>query len=118
MELVTVIVVILILGVILLPVLSMMRSRAERVQCMSNLRTLHAATEMFIQQNGSWPQIRITEDDSEATEQEYARNWITALTPFGVGAKSWICPTVQKLLHAPDYTQPQNIRIDYVACNF
>ena len=80
---------------------------------MANLRTLYSATELFIQQNGSWPQIDI--EDSESQE---ASAWIAALKPFGVSEKSWICPTIQNLMQNPDYTRPENIRVDYIATPF
>lgn len=118
LEICVAIVIVLILGILLLPAVGKMRARGERVQCMSNLRTLYASTEMFIQQNGSWPQIHVVDDDSDASEQQYARDWIAALKPFGVAQQSWICPTMQQLMHAPDLTKPENVRIDYVACNF
>ena len=117
-EVLTVVVIIGIMLVLLLPVLSYMRSRAQRVQCMSNLRSLYAATELFIQQNGSWPQIPVTDDDSEAADQTYAKNWIAALAPFGVTQKAWICPTIQGLMHNPDLSKPENVRVDYFACSF
>jgi prepilin-type N-terminal cleavage/methylation domain-containing protein len=36
------------------PLVSGMRARGQRVQCMANLRTLYTATELYIQNNGSW----------------------------------------------------------------
>jgi hypothetical protein len=84
---------------------------------MSNLKTLYAAAEMFVQQNGSWPQIRMT-DESDAAEQTYAQNWITALKPFGPTQSSWICPTIQVLMQNPDLTKPENVRVDYLATPF
>lgn len=116
LELLTVVVVIGILVVLLLPLWSKMRARAQRVQCTSNLRSLYVATETYIQQNGSWPQIVTAESDSD--EQDYARAWIAALKPFGVSEKSWICPTIQTLLGNPDYMKAENVRVDYFACPF
>ena len=95
-----------------------MRARAQRVQCTANLRSLYAAAEMYVQQNGSWPQISMATDDSDAADQIYARNWINALSPFGPAQKTWICPTIQTLMLNPDMSKPENVRIDYVASNF
>lgn len=105
-----------ILITLLLPILASMRARAQRVQCTANLHSLYVATESFIQQNGSWPQIAIS--DSDSAETEYAKAWIGALRPFGPTEKTWICPTIQGLLGDPDYTQPENARIDYVPMAF
>ena len=112
------IMVIAILAVLLFPVLGGMRARAQRVQCMANLSSLYAAAELFIQQNGSWPQIPMAADDSDASEQAYAKNWISALTPFGPTQKTWICPSIQSLLQNPDLSKPENIRLDYAVTTF
>lgn len=117
LELTIVLVVIGILAVLLLPVLGHMRARAQTVQCMSNLRALAAATELYIQQKGSWPQIAMG-DDSDAAEILFARNWIAALAPYGPTQKTWTCPTVQSLLGNPDLTKPENARIDYGMTTF
>jgi prepilin-type N-terminal cleavage/methylation domain-containing protein len=116
LELLVVIVVIAILATLLIPVISMMKSRAQRVQCMANLRSLYAATELYVQQNGSWPQIAMS--DSDSAEEDYAKAWIAALAPFGPTQKTWICPTVQQLLGNPDLSNPTNLRIDYTAMTF
>jgi prepilin-type N-terminal cleavage/methylation domain-containing protein len=117
LEIAVVLVIVGILVVILLPVVSTMRARAERVQCTANLKNLYAAADLCLQQNGSWPQISMA-DDSDASEQEYARNWINALSPFGPKQKTWICPTIQSLLHSPDLSKPENVRLDYVPMTF
>ena len=117
LELFIVIVIMAILATLLIPVFSHMRARGQRVQCMANLRNLYAAAELYVQQNGSWPQIP-TVDDSDAAEQLYAKNWINALSPFGPTQKTWVCPTIQSLLQNPDLAKPENVRVDYVATAF
>ena len=116
LELIIVLVIIGILSVFLLPVLSSMRARGQRAQCMANLRSLYTATELYIQQNGSWPQIGMS--DSDSAEDDYAKAWIAALAPFGPNQKTWICPTMQNLLGNPDLSVPANIRVDYAATTF
>jgi len=116
LELIIVFVIIAILSILLLPAISAMRARAQRVQCMANLRSLYAATELFIQQNGSWPQIAMS--DSDSAEDDYAKAWIAALAPFGPNQKTWICPTTQNLLGNPDLSDSSNVRVDYVATTF
>lgn len=112
LELLIVIGVIAILIGLTLPVVSGIQERARRVQCTANLKTLAVGANLYLQQNGSWPQIN--PDD----ETENAKLWIAALEPFSVPRKSWICPSNQQLLQNPDYTQPGNERIDYIATNF
>lgn len=116
LELVVVLVIIGLLITLSLPVISGVRARGQRAQCTANLRSLYVATESFIQQNGSWPQIRIS--DSDSGEEDYANAWIAALKPFGPTQKTWICPTIQQRLENPDYTRPGNARVDYYAMSF
>jgi prepilin-type N-terminal cleavage/methylation domain-containing protein len=116
LELLIVLVIIGILSILILPVLSGIRARTQRVQCMGNLRSLYVATELFIQQNGSWPQIPMS--DSDSAEEDYAKAWIDALKPFGPDQKSWICPTIQNLLGNPDLSDANNVRVDYTATTF
>lgn len=94
-----------------------MPAHAQRVQCTANLRSLYVATEAFIQQNGTWPQIDIS-DESDTAEQDYAKAWKDALRPFGIADKNWICPTIQNSLGNPDYAQLGNERIDYFSTPF
>lgn len=116
LEILVVFVIIAVLAAITFPVLSSFRAHAQRVQCTANLRSLYVAAELYVQQNGSWPQIAIGE--SEDNDKDYATAWIAALKPFGVSEKTWICPTMQEQLKAPNYLQPEDVRIDYVATPF
>ncbi len=106
-----------ILSVLTMAVYSQLRARAQRVQCMANLKNLSVAAEQYLQQNGSWPQISLA-SESESGMQDYARSWIATLKPFGIGEKTWICPTIQNLLGNPDYLQPETARLDYAAMPF
>ena len=116
LELIIVFVIIAILAILTLPVIAGLRARAQRVQCMANLRSLYVAAELYVQQNGGWPQIAMS--DSETAETDYANAWIAALAPFGPTQKTWICPTIQNLLGNPDFSDPNNVRVDYVATTF
>jgi hypothetical protein len=84
---------------------------------MGNLRSLYVAAESYLQQNGSWPQIG-GDDDSDTADQADASAWIAALTPFGPSQKTWTCPTIQELMHNPDFSKPENVRVDYIATPF
>lgn len=105
-----------ILVVLLLPALAKLRSRAQRMQCMANLRSLHVGAEQYIQDNNQWPQIRPSASDS--TGVLYAQKWIAALAPYKIPAKSWICPTVENLLGNPDYIASGSERVDYFGMPF
>jgi hypothetical protein len=93
-----------------------MRSRAQRLQCMGNLRSLHVAAEQYLQDNNLWPQIRVS--SSDATGVQYAQKWIAALAPYQIQAKTWICPTVENFLGNPDYTTSGRERVDYFGMPF
>ena len=116
LELLAVMILIAILATMLLPLLSQIQNRIEKVGCMNNLRSLHVAANLYLQQNGKWPQI--DPQLLKSTTHEYDVEWIQALTPFGGPRASWICPTVQRQLRGPDYTQPKFTRIDYLATPF
>ena len=113
LEILVVLVIIGILATLSFPLVAGMRARAQRIQCMANLRSLYTATELYIQNNGSWPQIAVSDDDTQ-----YAQDWIAALKPFGPTEKTWICPTIQNLLGNPNVSDPLNVRTDYVATTF
>ena len=117
LELMVVVLVIGILAVLMLPVISKLRSRAQRVQCAANLKSLHVATQLYMQEHGHWPQVRLAAQNPSAW-QEFAKTWIRDLTPHGPTAKTWICPTLQSVGGNPDYTQPGGERVDYIGTPF
>ncbi len=116
LEFATVIVIIAILVALALPILAKLRARAQRVKCAANLRNLSVAANYYLQDNGMWPQIPV--GDESTPREEFAEAWIDALAPFGATREVWICPTIQNLLHNPDYSKPENARIDYIATPF
>ncbi len=113
LELFTVLAVIGILATMLIPVYAGMQARAQRVQCIANLHSLYIAADLRLQRNGSWPQIARGGDPAD-----FANSWIAALSIFGPTRQTWICPTMQSLLHNPDYNQPRNARLDYIPMSF
>ena len=117
-ELLVVIGILGILAILVMPLISQLRQRAQGVQCMANLKTLYVATSLYLQQNEQWPQIEMGDDEDDSSPMDFGNGWITALKPFGVSEKNWICPTMQESLHNPDYTKPANTRVDYVATPF
>jgi prepilin-type N-terminal cleavage/methylation domain-containing protein len=117
LELAIVVAIIAILAVLAFPIVSNLRARAQRVQCVANLKSLAVGANLYLQQNNDiWPQIRAPAE-AESTE-DFANAWIAALEPFGVPRKTWICPTMQAALRNPDYSTPDVARIDYIATPF
>lgn len=114
LEILTVIVVIGLLAVLLAPAADGIRKKAQGIKCANNLRSLHVAANLYVEQNNSWPQIPIDPTDQKA----YGRQWIEVLRPFGPQEVTWICPTIQRLLNNPDFKDPANFRTDYLASTF
>ncbi len=116
LELLSAIVIIGILAVLLFPAIGSIQSRIERVRCTANLRGLYAGASLYVQQNGHWPQIDpgLMVSDKKA----YAKAWIAALQPMGIYGNGWICPTLQRMGGGQDFTQEENIRIDYIPMPF
>jgi type II secretory pathway pseudopilin PulG len=116
-ELLIIIGVVAVFAALLVPVTSAMRARAQRAQCTANLRNLYNAANMYVQQNGSWPQISMGGTGGDSF-QDYARGWIGVLAPFGTTQQTWICPTIQNHMGNPRYWEPDNVRVDYYAMAF
>lgn len=112
LELVTVILVVTILIVLIFPVVDQFKRRLEKTRCIENLRSLHIATNTYVQDHHSWPQIAVV---NGADPKDLATAWIDTLKPYGLTQVNWICPTTQLKLNAPDLTDPANIRTDYTA---
>ena len=98
----------------LFPVYAQIVRRMERAQCLSNLKSLHVAADLYLQEHRMWPQV-VTQGVDQKT---VASTWINTLQPYGLAQVNWICPTMQKLLQNPDLTDPNNARIDYIATPF
>jgi prepilin-type N-terminal cleavage/methylation domain-containing protein len=116
LELVIALVIIGILATMLIPVYAQMRSRAQRVQCVANLHSLYVAADLYVQRNGSWPQI--ARGSSDTGDADFANAWIDALAPFGPTRQTWICPAIQEILQNPDYNSSANARLDYFPMHF
>ena len=112
LELMTVILVFTILLVLFFPVVDQVKRRLEKTRCIGNLRSLHVATNTYVQDHHSWPQIPVV---NGGDPKDLATAWIETLKPYGLTQINWVCPTTQKNLNAPDLNDPDNVRIDYTA---
>ncbi len=116
LELLTVIVIIGILTTMVFGLVADMQYRADRANCVGNLKSLYTGAAVYLQQQGQWPQIDPHLMGGKGTG--YAQQWIAALEPCGVAKPNWICPSIQRLMHNPDLTKQENLRVDYVATPF
>ena len=106
--------VILIIGILLTMLVAIsdsVRARADKANCMANLRGLYSGASSYVTDQGHWPQIDplMSRDNSN----EYARQWIDALRPYGLSQVNWICGSQQRALGAPDLTEKNYARVDY-----
>ena len=69
---------------------STFKKRAEKVKCISQMRTLHAAFTAHLTDKGQWPQL--PEDMGEWNESKFFGVFIRALEPYGAAQDTWICP--------------------------
>lgn len=111
------IVIIAIIVVLAIPAIAKLRARAQRAQCTANLKSLHVATQLYMQEHQTWPQFR-PGGQNDSDWGDFAKQWIAALAPHGPTAKTWICPTRQNMLGNPDYLEPGKERIDYIPTPF
>src|SRR5688572_24623432 len=81
MELMTVLVIISIIAVLLIPVVGLIRQRAELTGCTGNIKGLHVAVANFVTDAKHWPQV----DTKQIGKPAYALAWYAALRPYGIG---------------------------------
>ncbi len=90
-----VIVIIAVLASLIVPLSKMMRKRAERVKCMSQMTNLGVALGVYTTDNGHWPQIPVAflED-----EEKFWKFWLGILEPppYQISREMWLCPTVKR----------------------
>ena len=110
----TVLIVISILAVMLAPLVPSLQARAQKAQCIGNLRSLQVAANLYVQDNQHWPQI----SGNGSQDKVVAQKWLAALAPYGLAQVNWVCPTIQQARHSPDLSQPDNTRVDYMAMPF
>lgn len=116
LEIMSCLVIIMILVILLVPAYEQVRMRLDKIACINNLRQLYVGANAYIQDYGRWPQVNPAL--LQAPNNAYSEAWIEDFMPFGVPRGTWICPTIERDLGGPDYTQAANYRTDYVAMPF
>jgi prepilin-type processing-associated H-X9-DG protein/prepilin-type N-terminal cleavage/methylation domain-containing protein len=103
-ELLFVIAIIGILAALLLTAISQAKARAQRIQCVNNLRQLGLALNGFVQENHVYP-LYVNVDVSRGSYSEHYRYWAEALSYEELGMPKsempfftndvWICPSAR-----------------------
>lgn len=75
------------------PELKNVRTRAEKVVCMSHLRSLHVAFGAYLNDNQMWPQC--PEEFEGAAEEQF---WLDSVRDYGGTNAVWQCPTLVRRL--------------------
>jgi type II secretory pathway pseudopilin PulG len=114
MEMLTVVAIIAILLVMVVPGFNYLRTRAERGSCMNNLKGIYVAATLYVQDHGQWPQI----DPKTLHEPSYPQAWVDAFRHYNISERTWLCPSIQRVLSNPDTKKPENRRIDYFGTPF
>lgn len=83
--------IVLLLGTMVVSISATFKKRAEKVKCMSHMRTLHTAFTAHLTDKGHWPQM--DENEQKWTESKFFRFWIQSLEPYGAAPDTWICPS-------------------------
>ncbi len=127
LELLCALAVIAILATLSAPLAGNFRTRAQGLQCVTNLKGLGTSVAAYMtDHNDSWPQITRTDSSgsNSATadgqqEETTAGKWIAALSPYGVTEKTWRCPTIEAKIKTNGTTEALKAkRLDYVPTQF
>jgi len=114
LELLIAIAIIGILTVMIFPSLATVRERAEKVICISHLRSLHISLGCYLNDRDIWPQGSYSLVGDEA-----AKFWTDALKDYGGGdIKTWQCPTLRRRLTGKGSDDPNVPKIHYTPTLF
>lgn len=115
LELVIVIALLGILMVLMVPSFRQIIPKAHEVVCISHLRGLWLGFSPCSTDGTGWPQVPASIQIGSRAEQQW---WIdTASERFGIDHKLWVCPSIKKLLGAPNATNGVPL-IDYMPTLF
>ncbi len=89
------------------------KRHVEKVQCLTQLRTIHLGLATHVADRHYWPQPPMGIDG--LTEEDWFGWWTAQLVPFGVEPEVWLCPTDRV---DPEEEKPRGQRGSYVPTVF
>jgi prepilin-type N-terminal cleavage/methylation domain-containing protein/prepilin-type processing-associated H-X9-DG protein len=108
-ELLVVIAIIALLASMLMPAVGSMKERADSIACSSNLRTIGAAVQLYLQDNSqNFPAIAPAVGISPYPQGYPTQTMLTAFGKYGVTASTLQCPSDMKQGPNSSYAQYQN----------
>jgi prepilin-type N-terminal cleavage/methylation domain-containing protein/prepilin-type processing-associated H-X9-DG protein len=109
LELLLVITIIGVLASMLMPAVGSMKSRADSISCSSNLRTIGAAVQLYLQDhNQNFPSINPAVGPTVYPAGYPTDTMLTAFGPYGVTQTTLQCPSDMKQGANSSYAQYQN----------
>lgn len=111
-EILVVLAILGILGLCIFRATESAASRADVLRCMGNLRNIHVALEIDVQERGFWPQCPY-----ELGEDGFDKWWIDELKKYHIQPASWNCPTIMREQRVNDQKEDEQ-KIHYVPTPF
>lgn len=68
-------------------------AKSEGAKCLTNMRNVHAGLAAFVADKGHWPEEPLA--DTQDLLEDW---WVWVLKPYGPDERSWVCPTVYRLV--------------------
>ncbi len=101
LEVLAVLLVVSIIGILIAPNAKRIISAAQQVVCASNMRSIRVALGVYLEDNRMvWPQGSPLPQDPG-----WAQFWVDKLAPYGIGERTWQCPTIRGLMKEQGLTE-------------
>jgi prepilin-type N-terminal cleavage/methylation domain-containing protein len=90
LEVALVVLIVAILATLLIPNYQPLLARAQEAACLGNMRSIRNALDSYLNDHQQvWPQ------GPPPNEAGWAPFWLKTLEPYGIGLKTWQCPTIR-----------------------
>jgi prepilin-type N-terminal cleavage/methylation domain-containing protein len=115
-ELSVVVVIIAVLVSLLIPNISSLVNRSEKVVCSGKLKHLWTAFSVRVADGSGWPQLPTDVSIGSLAEQQW---WISSSASMGLTTNDWKCPSISRAMKRSDNArQQQPFLINYLPTIF